>query len=212
MNKHLSVVALAIFALVIGALVSKAVNDSSSSKPETHATLITPAKSLPPFELSSTSGGVFDNSSLEGHWTLMFFGFTYCPDICPTTLATMRQLVELAQQRAGLSVPEVRFVSVDPERDTLDNLEMYVKYFNENFKAATGSHDALRRLASPLGILYAKVGPNVTGSAAEQYLVDHSASVLLLNPKGQLQAVFAMPHDVQKMLEDLGKIQAFYKP
>lgn len=212
MIKHAWILALGLLALVLGVLLSQALNNPSKNLPNTHSTFIEPAKPLPPFNLVSASGGVVDNKSLEGHWTFLFFGFTYCPDICPTTLATMRHLVDRAQLRADLSVPEVLFVSVDPERDALEKLDKYVKYFNEDFKAATGSHDALRQLASPLGILYARVDTSATGSAAGHYLVDHSASILLLNPKGQLQAVFGLPHNVQIMLEDLEKIQKHYTP
>jgi protein SCO1/2 len=144
---------------------------------------------LPAFRLLGHDGAPFDNAALRGRWTFLFFGFTHCPDVCPTTLAVFAE----ALPRLGADTRLV-LVSVDPERDTPERLGKYVAAFNPAFLGATGEISAL---AESLGVVYAKV----PGAAPSSYSVDHSSSVLLVDPRGRFYGVLAAPHVAQNIVE-----------
>ena len=158
---------------------------------------------LPPFQLTADDGAPFNLDSLRGHWTLMAFGYTQCPDICPTTLATYKEIDRLLAESAGSLRPEFLFVSVDPERDSPERLGTYVRYFSPGFRGATGPHEALHALTDPLGILYARAEGQDT---ALGYLVDHSASILVIDPQARLAAIFSPPHNPRAMAEDFAAL------
>lgn len=150
------------------------------------------------FRLVTQDNTPFDNSSLEGKWSFLFFGFTHCPDLCPTTLAVFDQVHRLlARSEKGVADVQFVFVSVDPERDTPQVLKEYVGSINPGFIGVTGDGAELARLAESLGVVYAKV----PGTAPDQYFMDHSSAVLLINPEGRFRGVFAAPHAAQKMVD-----------
>ncbi len=150
---------------------------------------------LPPFRLEATRG-VFTNAELQGHWTFLLFGYTHCPDVCPTDLALLDRVTRaLAQQGQGKL--KVVFVSVDPQRDSLAVLGRYVPSFNPAFVGATGSDQALQALARPLGVYFVRNLQEGPG-----YSVDHSSAVYLMDPQGQLRASFQMPQEPQQMVRD----------
>ncbi|WP_372625747.1 SCO family protein [Arsukibacterium sp.] len=122
---------------------------------------------------------------LMGKWTLAFVGYTYCPDICPLTLAKLAGVQ--AELAASLEQPlQIWFISVDPQRDTPEQLQQYVEYFNQPaLSGLTAGHDQLFPFVRELGLMYA-----MSSTTAQDYLVDHSASVVLINPKGQVAAMF----------------------
>ena len=161
------------------------------------ATTLNPPRALQDFALTGDDGGPFTLESLREHWTFLSIGYTHCPDVCPTTLATFnavdQQTVSAAQR------PEFLFVSVDPERDTPEKLGQYVTYFNPDFHGATGDQDALKNFTGQLGLIYGKVEGENT---ALDYLVDHSASILLIDPLGRLAAIFSAPHDPTAIAQD----------
>ena len=165
------------------------------------ATLLTPARPLPAFELVREDASPFTRADFEGDWSLVFFGFTHCPDICPATLETLAA-VKRRLEREGDPVPKVLFASVDPERDDPQTIADYVHYFDPAFQGATGTPDALDALTGELGIISAKVW-NAERTA---YTVDHSASVLLIDPEARLRAVFGTPHRVEPMARDIAAI------
>ena len=139
------------------------------------------------------NGKPFTRASLEGHWSLVFFGFTYCPDICPTTMTFLNELM------AGLEGTEVEdtrvvMVSVDPARDTVAQLADYVPYFNPEFTGVTGEFLEIHRFATALNTPFRKVP-----GQGEDYQVDHSANVVLINPKGDYHGFFKAPLDQAKM-------------
>jgi protein SCO1/2 len=144
-------------------------------------------RNLTEFSLIDHLGKKVGREQLLGQWTLAFVGYTYCPDICPMTMATLSSSVEQLQQ----SLPKgqklaIWFISVDPKRDTQKQLQTYVGYFEQ--KALTGvtaNHDELFPFVRELGLSYA-----ISSSTEPEYRVDHSASMVLLNPQGQLVAVF----------------------
>jgi len=154
-------------------------------------------KLIPAFELNDGDGQTFDLSSLKGHWTLLFFGYTHCPDVCPTALSTLSTIYEgLEKTRDGGDEVDVVFVSVDPERDKPAQLKEYVGYFNPAFVGVTGEPDTLASFSRVLGAVYAKA----KGTESSGYLVDHTAAIFLINPEGRYKAVMSPPHDAAKII------------
>lgn len=169
------------------------------------ATLLPQPKPLEDFALTDQDDQVLDREALKGNWTFLAFGYTQCPDICPTMVATFAAVEkELAQAHAEPQ-PEFLFVSVDPERDTPQKVGQYVGYFNPRIRGATAGHEVLRPLTAQLGILYQRSEAQET---AMGYLVDHSGSMLLLDPEVRLSAIFGMPHVPQDMVADFRTISS----
>ena len=150
--------------------------------------LVYPApKVIAPFSLKNGAGGDFSLAQLQGHWTLLSFGFTTCPDICPTTLTELSAvfgILKLPSLQAAAA--QVVFVSIDPERDTLESLNGYVKHYNPAFIAATADIPALTEFATNLGAVFEK---EANGPGAQDYTMAHTASIFLINPQGQLAAI-----------------------
>lgn len=160
---------------------------------------------VPPFSLAAAHGGTLDQSSLRGRWTLLFFGFTHCPDVCPTTLATLKRAVANLQDfKPFADRGQVLFVSLDPERDSPEKLAAYVDYFDPRFRAATGSEDALDALIRPLGVIRAKVP-----AAGGDYTLDHTASIFLVDPSLRVLGLLGLPHDATKIASSVRTITAF---
>ncbi len=161
------------------------------------ATVLNPPRPLQDFALLGGDGKPFTLENLRRHWTFLSIGYTHCPDVCPTTLATFDAVAK--QTDSATKRPQFLFVSVDPDRDTPEKLGQYVTYFNPDFRAATGPQDALTRFTGQLGLIYRRVDGLDT---ALGYLVDHSASILLVDPLGRLAAIFSVPHDPGAMAQD----------
>lgn len=142
-------------------------------------------RALQNFELVDEHGNAADLSDLKGQWSLLFFGFTYCPDICPTTLAVINQAVREMQD-----APQVVLVSVDPERDTPEALARYLPGFNPAFRGFTGEFDEIVNLATQVNIAFGKV----PGPEPGTYLVDHSASIVVIDPEGRYAGFIKAPH------------------
>ena len=138
-------------------------------------------------------GQVFDNDRLLGKWTLVFFGFTYCPDICPTTMGFLNELMGQLEGTEAEDT-EVVMVTVDPARDTVEQLASYVPYFNPDFTGVTGDFLDIHRFATALNTPFRKVP-----GEGENYQVDHSANVALINPRGDYHGFFKAPLDMAKM-------------
>jgi protein SCO1/2 len=153
---------------------------------------------LPEFSLVDQAGNTITGDSFRGQWDLLFFGFTHCPDICPATLqvlATARSQLAAAGQAP---LPRIVLVSVDPERDTPELMGKYVDYFGDGNLGITGSIDELRKLTSGLGIYFEK-----QPGQGDDYAVDHSAAVLLINPDGEFHALFSSPHTIENYVHDV---------
>ncbi len=145
------------------------------------------------FALTDHNGQPFVPDRLKGHWTLVFFGFTHCPDICPTTMSFLNQFIH---ELEGTEVEDTRvvMVSVDPARDTVEQLANYVPFFNPEFVGVTGEFLELHRFATALNTPFRKVP-----GQGENYQVDHSANVVLINPRGDYHGFFKSPLDLAKM-------------
>ena len=154
-------------------------------------TVLPGGKALPEFSLQDDHGKPFALANLKGKWTLLFFGYTHCPDVCPTTLGTLKNAWDrLSQSAAGVKDLQVVFVSVDPERDSVEHLREYVDYFDPAFTAVTGSQDALMTLSRSVGAIYAATRADDKGN----YLVDHTAAIFVIDPQGRFSALLSPPH------------------
>lgn len=175
---------------------------------------------LAQFQLEDQQGEVFSNEQLIGKWSLFFIGYTSCPDVCPTTLSKLAALYPKLQQ-ASHNGFQVVFVSADPARDSQQKRLDYINFFNANFKAVTADHNKLYPFSRDLGFIYAMVNEGNEGDEGDEgddYQVDHSASYVLVSPKGEKFAVFK-PKPVlgqigqinnAELLADLKKIFARY--
>ena len=167
--------------------------------------LLEDGRPLPEFHVPSTQGE-FSNATLQGHWTFLLFGYTHCPDVCPTSLAL---LAEVTRQLQGKGVPpQVVFVSVDAPRDTIALLKRYVPAFNPAFIGATGSDAALQPLTRDLGVYYVRNVEEAAGRSSQSYSVDHTSSFFLVAPDGSLRAVFQLPLEAGQMAHDTAAIMA----
>ena len=131
---------------------------------------------------------------------MLFFGYTSCPDICPTTLTT----VAAARKKAGTAFPKVYFISVDPERDSLKKLSKYVKYFDSDIVGVTGDLKMLKAFALQANAYFKKV-PSKSGSA-DDYLISHSSALMLVNPKAQLVAFINPPLTPDSILKAVNAV------
>ena len=166
------------------------------------ATWLDSARPLPEFALTDNHGHDYRRDSLRGHWTLMFFGFTNCPDVCPTTLAVLADVRRQLQDLPQGEWPAVVFVSVDPARDTPEALGRYVAHFDPQFLGVTGPPQAIEVLTRHLGVA-------VSIGAAEEngnYTVDHTAAIFLIDPDAAMKAVFGSPHVASVIVRDYRSI------
>ena len=170
----------AVVALACGGLIYHQLNQPEM--PE-NALFYKQARDVDPFELTDHQGQAFTNEQLKGKWSWLFFGYTSCPDVCPTTL---QELNFVYDELKAISDTQVLLVSVDPQRDTVEKLSQYIAYFNQEFVALRGDHSALYPFARNLGLMYAIADDG----RHDSYLVDHSASIVLVNPKGKIAAIF----------------------
>jgi protein SCO1 len=185
MFRSLTYILLSAAALIAGVMLYQLSQVSAEPK----LALVYPQpRALADFSLTDQHGNTVSRQQLYGQWTLAFVGYTSCPDICPLTLAKLAgvqpDLAKLVKQPL-----KIWFVSVDPKRDSVEQLNNYVSYFEQaDVLGMTAGHDQLFPFVRQLGLMYA-----LSSTTAEDYLVDHSASVALINPQGQLVAMFKPP-------------------
>ena len=208
-GNHLLFIVVGILVFALGLWLGIASFSGSSKPAEPPAlragTLLPQPRYLADFDLVDQDGRPFSLANLKGHWTFVSIGYTSCPDICPTTMATYSAVSAGIAKLQPETKPQFLFISVDPERDRPERLAQYVRYFNPAFLGATGEDVQLRALAAQLGVLYARVEGEVT---AMGYLMDHSASILLVDPEGRLTAIFGTPHDSALIANDFLTIAA----
>jgi protein SCO1 len=186
--------------IVLGILAGRTFRDPARAITVAGMTILEPALPLPEFRLQDQNNQVFDRARLQGKWSFVFFGYTHCPDICPTTLVVLRDVQKIAggQDRNIQYV----FVSVDPERDKAATLKSYLHYFHPEFIGATGGQGELMRLTRALGVYY-ESGEARGGS----YEVHHSAAIFLIDPEARLHALFAGPHEAAHLVQGLQRLK-----
>jgi len=167
-------------------------------------TILEPRRALPDFSLLDEHGLKFTRADLLGHWSMLFFGYTNCPDLCPTTLAMLAAMAKSMRAAADPVRPRIVFVSVDARRDTPAQLARYVPYFDPSFIGVTAADQkTVEAFALKLGVVVLIV-PQADGG----YSVDHSGSIFVADPRGRLAAVLSGPFTAAKLRSDLRTITA----
>jgi protein SCO1/2 len=165
---------------------------------------VTPSRALPDFSLIDQQGRAFGTVNLRGRWSLLFFGYTNCPDFCPTTLTTLAAMNKGLRAAKAQVVPQVIFVSVDAKRDTPEQLAKYVPYFDPQFIGLTAADQpSIEAMAKKLGVAVI-----LTPTADGSYTVDHSGAIFVLNPDGRLTAILTGPFSVAALQGDFQRIVA----
>lgn len=168
-------------ALGIGIFVALTISPPSSNEPQ-YLSLYPQPRALPDFELLDNHQQVFSSSQLIEHWSLVFVGYTFCPDVCPTTLAELSSIYPQLKALPSEYPIQVVFLSVDPQRDTPERLNEYVNFFEPEFIGVSGEHKSLFPLVKAMGMMYSMS----ESTDNPNYLVDHSSSVVLVNPQAQV--------------------------
>ena len=167
----------------------------------TSMTMLPKPRELPAFVLQQSDGAPLTAEELHGHWTLVFLGFTHCPDVCPTTLA---QLAGAQKQWAALpeaTRPRVLFISADPDRDTPKITGDYAHAFHADSLAATAPVPQLESFARSLSLVFMKVaGPS---GRDDDYSIDHSATMIVLDPQARMAGVIVPPFDAKAIAADM---------
>ncbi len=215
MNKAVYGLAIVLL-LVVVSFVLFIVNKPLLEQPQS-GTYYTKHRVVEPFSMTDHLGNDFNNESFLGKWSWIFLGYTSCPDICPTTLQTFNFAYQELQ--AIVPVNQVILISVDPSRDTQTRLSQYIDYFNSEFIALRAEHETLFPFARNIGLIYAISNEADFAVQSGQYLVDHSASLVLINPEGQIAATInpqlneGQPPSINKatLVSDFKKIVALYQ-
>lgn len=162
-----------------------------------NGTLLTNPREISNFELLGIDDKPFTNATLQGRWTFIFFGFTNCKSMCPTIMSQLNEMYSFLSDKKIRPLPNVVMISLDPKRDR-ENLYKYVKAFNKDFYGAYEDLSHIKVLTRELGVMYLKVA----GKDGESYDIEHTGTVLLFNPKGQLNAFFTWPLKAKDMAND----------
>ena len=218
-GKVLPLVLIAVAAMVVGAATFSLLSDQpnaeeSAAQPSSNAnntelaalqenlltSLAFPSdfRSIPEFDLLDVNSQSITQDVFDDQWSLVFFGFTHCPDVCPITLQLMKNVVASVEEQ-GQQTPQIVFVSIDPARDTADILKKYIGYFSDDFVGITGDVNDIHEFSRSLGIV-ASFTANETDP--DRYGVDHTASLLLVDPQGRVRAKITPPHEAPTIVAD----------
>lgn len=194
----------AVIAAVVGLTFSKVLTGTRQADPtqllDAGIVLLPQGRSLPALQLTDHNGQPLAVNELKDKWTLVFFGYTFCPDICPTTLAELRQLNGMLPQATREKL-RVAMVSIDPERDTPAQLKQYLGYFDPAYLGLTGALADIQTFAGRVGI------PFIPGDTSQpNYTVDHSGNLVLIGPDGSQRGFIRAPLNVAKLAEQLPKL------
>jgi protein SCO1/2 len=202
---------LAFIPLVMGGFLHNISRDPGLTDEELRArgaVLLPRPRDISPFELTDAAGKPFTNANFIGHWSLVYFGFTFCPDVCPTSLADLAKsmpAISAAMTAKGEDEPvQVVFISVDPERDTTPVIANYIRAFSPDFLGAGGSLEKVAALGTQVNVAFGKV----PGSAPNTYTIDHTPNVVLVNPKGHYHGFLRPPFTAQRLSEALPGLAA----
>jgi protein SCO1 len=196
-------IVVAIVAIAAGMLLSRAMLQSTRSDRVALATgtVLEPPRPLPVMAFVDQDNRPFDQSRLSGRWSLLFFGFTSCPDICPTTLALLAQVEKAVADLPAPQRPQVILVSVDSRRDTPEKLAAYVKHFSPSFVGIRAEQADVDEFARRMGIPVA-----ITQTDANTYTVDHSGAVFAVDPSASMRALFSSPQSATALADDYRRL------
>ena len=194
------VVMLVAVSLYVNKMTTK-VNLSSEQLKDMGLYLIEPPRNLGAFNLMDSAGKEFLPKDFEGKWNMLFFGFTFCPDICPITMSMLSR-IEKGLDIENQEKIRIFLVTVDPDRDSPDQLKVYLENFSENFIGLTGGLDQIYNFATRVNAPFNPIKNNKESN----YTVDHTGSIILINPEGNYAGFFRAPHnqdDVKKAVLDI---------
>ena len=176
--------------------------------PELQGILRPEFKLLQPFELTGSEGRLVNEDNFQDKWSFVFFGYISCPDVCPATLHVLNAVHTLLKDEAGEDPADMQvvFISVDPQRDSVETLASYVGYFNKKFIGATADKAKIDSLTQQFGAGYLLEPETATG----QYLVAHTSAIFLVDPLGRLVATFSQPHYPSTILSQYKKLKAYF--
>lgn len=198
-----TVIVLAAFvALVLGLTVNKVLNSKGDGTDkvallDAGIVLLPQSRSLPALSLTDQNGQALQVDEMKDKWSLLFFGYTFCPDICPATLAQMRQLQGMLPAEAKDKL-RIVLVTVDPHRDTPEQLKKYLAYFDPGFQGLTGKQEDIQKLASAVSIPFIPAD-----TSKENYTVDHSGNLVIIGPDGTQRGFIRAPVNNDKLAEQL---------
>lgn len=196
-GRALIIALVAIAALLAGLVIARGLLEeavqlqAASVYPETRI--------IEPFELTDAAGNSFTERDLQGDFSLLFFGFTNCPDICPDTLSVLARAMEKLDAMRMETRPRVVFISVDPQRDSGETMQDYVDYFDPDFKAVTGDDQALAALTGQVGAMFVRHSPDESG----YYAVDHSGMIVIIDAQGRMIGRFPPASTADAIAADL---------
>ena len=218
-------IVLVVLAMAIG--VKVAIHQLAAQPPLNSAQLLPVPKVLKDLKLEKNKTAIFTEADFIGHWNLIFFGFTSCPDFCPLELQKLGKLLQLSLQNKQLQSPfplRVIFISLDPERDTPEKIKAYTAFFHPQILGLSSSNVELVKVAHFFGSDYSRkvtvagaalnipAGIDMPANVENNYQVDHSARIYIVNPQAAYVGSFAPPHDAENMWSDLQLIMSRYKP
>jgi protein SCO1/2 len=169
-------------------------------------TMFPQARALPAFSLRQSDGTQLTSGELNGHWTLVFLGFTYCPDVCPTTLTELKQAQDQWKSIPDSLRPRVLFVSVDPERDTPTRIGEYAHAFHADTLAATADVPTLENFARSMMFVFQKMPGEHFAQNPQDYTMDHSANMAVLDPQGRMVGFIKPPFQPRLIAADMAAL------
>jgi len=209
------ITATAIIAMTVGIWFGKQSDISFGSqspvKPEVIQGAIYPsAKIINDFALLNQHSNKVTKADFLNHWSLIFVGYTHCPDVCPTTLNVLNKVNEFMTAQK-VQAPKIVLLTVDPQRDTPAVLKPYVEYFNKNILALTGDPAEIKALTQQLNAVYRKAKGASGDIEKDDYAMDHSSALMLINPNGNLQSILTPPHTPANIIDSVIKSQAYFE-
>lgn len=185
----------------------KSERDSTAELRELGVTVYPDIRPVQQFNLVDETMSTYTNTDLDGHWTMLFFGFTSCPDICPLTMAELKKFYEQLNDTAIKDDLEIVMVSVDPERDDPEAIGNYVDRFNERFTGVTGEFSEIAHMASQFFVAYSEPlhehdsEKNSHEMSGSNYLIEHSGHIAVVDSFGNFHAVMRPPHRARDLVK-----------
>ncbi len=211
MNTKIVMSTVAALALAAGLILGMQNQETDGNQLQTRmkvATLIPhDLKTIPDVSFIDQNGNEFSKKDFSGNWQLLFFGYTHCPDVCPMTMSLTDKISEQVNSGVSDNKLQIVFISVDPERDTPEHLREYVTFFNPEFVGLSSSDSTLQELTRTLGVVYQRVE---NAESPKDYLIDHSANLMLVAPSGEVVALFTAPHESDLIATDIFLIRENY--
>lgn len=204
-NNCILITAISIAIIIIFIILSQTKKMHRDAIQLNNGTMLPVPYKIKSFQLVDQNDDPFTNSNLNGHWSIIFFGFTRCPMMCPTTLSTLNKMYRMLKKKGvENNLPKVIFISVDPEYDKPDVIKKYLQSFNSNFIGVTGTKAEIKNLTKQLGIAYIKE----IKSGNPDYEIDHSGTLIIINPSGKWEALINPPHfNAEIIVKDFERIQ-----